>query len=1104
MGRRRKKRRILERKGMMVKKWKKKTRKRTRTRKKTRKRKMMMIMMMRRRRKKMRTKTKMKHPPKKNPFFKPTPDQVLQHLGRRNKSMSPADIQVAICYGIDDSISIPAFFQEYHNNNENNDENLQLNEENLVASLVCTTGDRESDLPEFEPSSFARCRFAIRAYVPEPDSDEEEEDEHEEKNNTNSTSKTLDEVEEEEQEKQRQKLLLIEKKQTELAKYQQEVRAAEKEWKTKKAYDVWRYKSIHSGTSCTVWPSWNEWVRKYLKEEKKKIEEEKEKKKNEIVIDGASGDDGIMVNGSGNVATTTMKKEEDEEKSMDTTDQESNNGNEQTKNDEAIARELEESANTNTLTTISRRTTRRGGKDSYTHDSMASSDPVIFYGSNQSLSAFQLPPLLYRLLIQASPAYLSAMDMKRLVVEDFETGNELNKIRVALGKLVFKLGKVGRVFVNCLCDNVCWEKLPYEDNGLVQTYFYVDENGVQQDKNLSLQEKGNRDTVTLLEISSKPSETKVDVYERKVEKQPQDKEVKKEDTENEDASVTPSKAEEKEDDATPPPVSSSDITSSLPQHDKILEQKFELLQVYMRSLHLTELCLRSLLLKHFSSSYNEKGVGWQIAPSVLSVAGDEKIGDLDAMDSKYFISNKEQDDEDSDMDDGDKSDDIEWQTSPPHRFLNKILFRPPYSMIMNGNVPSPPEERCVWYRVMSYTPSVALSSSDGAPSNTSAVQSSSSSGTMNKDEPPENKIVKRRIRFRAIPISPPGEDHRDEDESNEEDDTNAIILTEAQVEAGISAADLEKRCITERRNNTYTNHEEGDSHEDMEDQQQHHPFQGKIGIRVMLTPFENVDDEKRGCVYGTVLGFNTTEAIGPSSIQGTRWRVLVLCESGDKNGKDDKDSISIQDDSDEESEPKTEKVLSKDSSSYEAISSVARWATLSPCGKILTMDEHDNGESSPDGSSNGSVAVKKPIRYRVELHDFHFGSPAYEACQSIVDHLEHHNRAGPFLEPVDPVALEVPDYLDVIKHPMDVSTLAKNLEDGKYSRISLDDIDDEDIGPVEIMLTGPFYQDLMLIFDNAMLYNAEGSYVYKEAQFLKRNVQKKIDTTINIFYSKKK
>eukprot|EP00957_Ditylum_brightwellii_P202724 15331508-Ditylum_brightwellii.AAC.1 len=116
------------------------------------------------------------------------------------------------------------------------------------------------------------------------------------------------------------------------------------------------------------------------------------------------------------------------------------------------------------------------------------------------------------------------------------------------------------------------------------------------------------------------SRTKISLCKRR------DKEVKKEDTENEDASVTPSKAEEKEDDATPPPVSSSDITSSLPQHDKILEQKIELLQ----------------------------GVGWQIAPSVLSVAGDEKIGDLDAMDSKYFISNKEQDDEDSDMDDGDK------------------------------------------------------------------------------------------------------------------------------------------------------------------------------------------------------------------------------------------------------------------------------------------------------------------------------------------------------------------------------------------------------------------------------------------------------------------
>ena len=38
-----------------------------------------------------------------------------------------------------------------------------------VTDMVCTTDDVAADLPQFEPASFARCRFAPRTHAPKPD-----------------------------------------------------------------------------------------------------------------------------------------------------------------------------------------------------------------------------------------------------------------------------------------------------------------------------------------------------------------------------------------------------------------------------------------------------------------------------------------------------------------------------------------------------------------------------------------------------------------------------------------------------------------------------------------------------------------------------------------------------------------------------------------------------------------------------------------------------------------------------------------------------------------------------------------------------------------------
>lgn len=46
--------------------------------------------------------------------------------------------------------------------------------------------------------------------------------------------------------------------------------------------------------------------------------------------------------------------------------------------------------------------------------------------------------------------------------------------------------------------------------------------------------------------------------------------------------------------------------------------------------------------------------------------------------------------------------------------------------------------------------------------------------------------------------------------------------------------------------------------------------------------------------------------------------------------------------------------------------------------------------------------------------------------------LKNHKNSWPFKEPVDPVALNVPNYFDIIKEPMDLETVEKNLKSKVY------------------------------------------------------------------------
>lgn len=87
---------------------------------------------------------------------------------------------------------------------------------------------------------------------------------------------------------------------------------------------------------------------------------------------------------------------------------------------------------------------------------------------------------------------------------------------------------------------------------------------------------------------------------------------------------------------------------------------------------------------------------------------------------------------------------------------------------------------------------------------------------------------------------------------------------------------------------------------------------------------------------------------------------------------------------------------------------------------------------------------------------------AMKFCQTVVKELANKKYSAfnyPFLEPVDPVALNCPTYFDYVKEPMDLGTVSKKLSNWEYST------------PEE------FEHDVRLIFVNCYAFNPDGTIV---------------------------
>jgi bromodomain-containing factor 1 len=83
-------------------------------------------------------------------------------------------------------------------------------------------------------------------------------------------------------------------------------------------------------------------------------------------------------------------------------------------------------------------------------------------------------------------------------------------------------------------------------------------------------------------------------------------------------------------------------------------------------------------------------------------------------------------------------------------------------------------------------------------------------------------------------------------------------------------------------------------------------------------------------------------------------------------------------------------------------------------------------------------------------------------CESVITEImkpKYSTLTYPFTSPVDPVALNIPSYLKIIKKPMDFGTIEKNLKNGVYQSAK------------------DFYADAQLVFQNCYKFNPEGDAV---------------------------
>ncbi|XP_020584464.1 bromodomain-containing protein C631.02-like [Phalaenopsis equestris] len=127
---------------------------------------------------------------------------------------------------------------------------------------------------------------------------------------------------------------------------------------------------------------------------------------------------------------------------------------------------------------------------------------------------------------------------------------------------------------------------------------------------------------------------------------------------------------------------------------------------------------------------------------------------------------------------------------------------------------------------------------------------------------------------------------------------------------------------------------------------------------------------------------------------------------------------------------------------------------------------------SSRGSGLSDFSLKQ-MESKAPHNDSCYNTKDLSSALTVIRKVMKMDAAGPFNAPVNPVALGIPDYFDIIDTPMDFGSICHDLEHGAKYKTSLD-----------------VFNDVQFIWDNCYKYNNKGDYILELMKRVKKNFMK--------------
>ncbi|XP_030503612.2 uncharacterized protein LOC115718926 [Cannabis sativa] len=145
-------------------------------------------------------------------------------------------------------------------------------------------------------------------------------------------------------------------------------------------------------------------------------------------------------------------------------------------------------------------------------------------------------------------------------------------------------------------------------------------------------------------------------------------------------------------------------------------------------------------------------------------------------------------------------------------------------------------------------------------------------------------------------------------------------------------------------------------------------------------------------------------------------------------------------------------------------------------GSIKIKSSKSLGPSIKQANNDDVPTIREesPLKeLKTPVRDHRYDKEELDTCLMVIQKVMKMDAAEPFNSPVNPIALGIPDYFDVIDTPMDFGTICSNLESGvKYSN-------SEDV-----------FKDVQFIWGNCYKYNNKGDYILELLKRVKKNFTK--------------